>query len=833
MTRTDERAVLFFLEKGGRNKMKVRYFPSRSYRLVPIQKDQADEKERKLLISELVKMNEGFLEKGAGKKAGQEYRDVPHFSLKLLKKDGKIHTFVNIPKDKEQMIEKKIHLALYEDIGDYRLVEEPFSIPEKNLYAFAIQGSHHLAINLDQQNRMKEIFRLVDTMMLSMTVKEVEDHKAKRKELTKAMLGLDNWKKKAWHYTKAGTRFAAKELVDFLEEQTKEKLEGYMENLQRKFKKEETQPFTQRKLSSEKNRFMIVEILFFLWTNEVKAKKFQESLQKILSEIQGENHLEVISVNPDLQKVAKGRIHYQDIPTLCLYQMELDKFMFLPSASDEAFYSEIPEKTQIPEFALRYETGAVALGRKLTTNETIALPRTTSETDMDDRGVPTIISGKKGSGKTQLLINQVADTFCLNAKSLAEWRKKARSVVVIDVADGEMNREIYELIPKELKHRVVVLNHADTDHPLPINNRDVLQINHTDGFEEEIASTETEILMDSLKDKNPTVAVERYFKTALQASYLVGKGNLIDAMQILESAEYRSEIIQKVQDRNDNVFLPDELRKMNGAFEDTKTLETIDNRISRVKSIQPWIDCLGQAPTKGLDFWKWINGDENGAYLVLIYIPKRINKSFRKFLFAHYLTKLWYMTEAREILNKEDRKEFLVIIDELHQIFGHRAVPTILEQVYKEARKYRARFIFTIHGWSSIKDKETKDIIKDGSGNYIMLKGGNDMFSSLKEEFEPYTIQDFSNLMRLDYTGIFKVDIKKKTHVFQAKLMEPASVRFKKHRHLTLEEFRSLKNEYGRPKDQVRAKMKKGGEIKCQQVQPKEKTLEEELAELV
>ena len=813
--------------------MKVRYFPSRSYRLVPIQKDQADEKERKLLISELVKMNEGFLEKGAGKKAGQEYRDVPHFSLKLLKKDGKIHTFVNIPKDKEQMIEKKIRLALYEDIGDYRLVEEPFSIPEKNLYAFAIQGSHHLAINLDQQNRMKEIFRLVDTMMLSMTVKEVEDHKAKRKELTKAMLGLDNWKKKAWHYTKAGTRFAAKELVDFLEEQTKEKLEGYMENLQRKFKKEETQPFTQRKLSSEKNRFMIVEILFFLWTNEVKAKKFQESLQKILSEIQGENHLEVISVNPDLQKVAKGRIHYQDIPTLCLYQMELDKFMFLPSASDEAFYSEIPEKTQIPEFALRYETGAVALGRKLTTNETIALPRTTSETDMDDRGVPTIISGKKGSGKTQLLINQVADTFCLNAKSLAEWRKKARSVVVIDVADGEMNREIYELIPKELKHRVVVLNHADTDHPLPINNRDVLQINHTDGFEEEIASTETEILMDSLKDKNPTVAVERYFKTALQASYLVGKGNLIDAMQILENAEYRSEIIQKVQDRNDNVFLPDELRKMNGAFEDTKTLETIDNRISRVKSIQPWIDCLGQAPTKGLDFWKWINGDENGAYLVLIYIPKRINKAFRKFLFAHYLTKLWYMTEAREIINKEDRKEFLVIIDELHQIFGHRAVPTILEQVYKEARKYRARFIFTIHGWSSIKDKETKDIIKDGSGNYIMLKGGNDMFSSLKEEFEPYTIQDFSNLMRLDYTGIFKVDIKKKTHVFQAKLMEPASVRFKKHRHLTLEEFRSLKNEYGRPKDQVRAKMKKGGEIKCQQVQPKEKTLEEELAELV
>lgn len=815
--------------------MKIRYFPSTLYKVIPIQSDDGkhEENDKKLIINQLSRMNEDFIRKGAGRKVGQEYRDVPHFSLKLLKKNGKIHAFMNIPKDTNQSLKTKITKTLYLDIGDYRIQEDHLDLNHKNMHVFAVKGEHHLAIDLEQPNRIKDVFKLANEMMISVTVKETENHEEKRKKLKNAMLGLTDWKKKTWHYAKVGTRLVAEELIDFFEEETKEKLKKHMKNFQRKTEEEDATPFTKRKLTSEKNRFMCVEILVFVWTDQAKAQKFQEALQSVMNELQGENHLEVISVKPDLQKVAKGRIHYQDIPTLCLYQMELDKFMLLPSASDEAFYSEIPEKTQIPEFALRYETGAVALGRKLTTNETIALPRTTSETDMDDRGVPTIISGKKGSGKTQLLINQVADTFCLNAKSLAEWRKKARSVVVIDVADGEMNREIYELIPKELKHRVVVLNHADTDHPLPINNRDVLQINHTDGFEEEIASTETEILMDSLKDKNPTVAVERYFKTALQASYLVGKGNLIDAMQILENAEYRSEIIQKVQDRNDNVFLPDELRKMNGAFEDTKTLETIDNRISRVKSIQPWIDCLGQAPTKGLDFWKWINGDENGAYLVLIYIPKRINKAFRKFLFAHYLTKLWYMTEAREIINKEDRKEFLVIIDELHQIFGHRAVPTILEQVYKEARKYRARFIFTIHGWSSIKDKETKDIIKDGSGNYIMLKGGNDMFSSLKEEFEPYTIQDFSNLMRLDYTGIFKVDIKKKTHVFQAKLMEPASVRFKKHRHLTLEEFRSLKNEYGRPKDQVRAKMKKGGEIKCQQVQPKEKTLEEELAELV
>lgn len=188
------------------------------------------------------------------------------------------------------------------------------------------------------------------------------------------------------------------------------------------------------------------------------------------------------------------------------------------------------------------------------------------------------------------------------------------------------------------------------------------------------------------------------------------------------------------------------------------------------------------------------------------------------------------MTEAREIISKKDRREFLVIVDELHQIFGHRVVPTILEAIYKEARKYRARYVFTIHGWSSIKSKEIKDTIKDASGNYIMLKGGDDMFSSLEKEFSPYTVADFNSLMKLSYTGLFKIDIKKRTHVFQAQLMEPASVRYKKQRSISLETFRKIKNKYGRPKREVRAAMiNKEEGTKCYN-QP---SLEDELAEII
>lgn len=826
--------------------MKYKRLKTDSYKLIPVlpldPPKTKEESDYKKFIHWISHLNKPYLDRGRGQKVIIDgvsyYRDVPNISYKLLKKDGKIHQYITLPKGDEPR--EGLIKALATDIKSFRLEPTKIIFIRDHLHAFAIKGNPHHALDLDKDfsQTIKLIFdatRKQDQLLFNLTLKEVEDHEEKRKELKDRLAGMDpdDIKSIIWHRTKQATISIGKWLYEGLEEETRKKHQQIIENLRKRGhlkSKYDQYPQTQRKLA-ESNRYMEVEILFLLWsTVPEQVKTFKNKLQKAMNDIQGENQLEVVAVKPNLDRVSKGYLQY-DLPHLILYQKELSRILYLPSIHelDDSFYYEHEQKTEIPKEALNYEIGAVALGKRMDTQEVIAMPKARTETDLDDRGTPTLISGKKGSGKTQFLINQVADTFCFGAESTEEWKEKARSAVVFDVADGDMLREIYELVPKELKDRVVILNHADLDHPLPITNHDILRINPIDGFEEEISSMETEILMDSLKDKTATISIERFFKMALQASYIAGKGNIIDAMKIIEDAAYRSEIINRIGD--ENVFLPSELRKMDVIFDDPKQLETIDNRISRLKNTQPWIDGLSQEPTEGLDFWRWINGDENGAYLVLIYIPKRINKSFRSFLFAHYFVKLWYMTEARELLNKKDRREFLVIVDELHQIFGHRVVPQILEAIYKEARKYRARYVFTIHGWSSIKSKEIKDTIKDSSGNYIMLKGGDDMFSSLEKEFSPYTVADFNNLMKLSYTGLFKVDIKKRTHVFQAQLMEPASVRFKRHRSINLETFRKIKNKYGRPKKEVRSTMINKEVSTCYNNQPA--SLEEELAEII
>lgn len=825
--------------------MKYKRLKTDSYKLIPVlpldppKTKTKEESDYKKFIHWISHLNKPYLGRGRGQKVIIDgvsyYRDVPNISYKLLKKDGKIHQYITLPKGDEPR--EGLIKALATDIKSFRLDPTKIVLKNDHLHSFAIKGNPHHALDLDKDfsQTIKLIFdatRKQDQLLFNLTLKEVEDHEEKRKELKDRLAGMDpdDIKSIIWHRTKQATISIGKWLYEGLEEETRKKHQQIIKNLKKRGhlrSKYDQYLQTRRKLAGS-NRYMEVEILFLLWsTDPDQAKKFKDKIQELMNDIQGENQLEVLPVKPNLERISKGYLQY-DLPHLILYQKELAQFLYLPSINeiDDGLYRELEQKTEPPKFD--YEVGGIALGKRMDTQEVIAMPKARTETDLDDRGTPTLISGKKGSGKTQFLINQVADTFCFGASSIEEWREKARSSVVFDVADGDMLREIYELVPEYLEDRVIILNHADLDNPLPITNHDVLKISQIDGFEEEIAAMETQILMDSLGDKNQTVAVERHFKTALQASYLTGKGNIIDAMRIIEEPQYRSEIAGQIGSAN--VFLPNELRKMDRLFEDPKQLETIDNRISRLKNTQPWIDGLAQEPTDGLDFWRWINGDENGAYLVLIYIPKRINKSFRSFLFAHYLMKIWYMTEAREIINKKDRREFLVIVDELHQIFGHRVVPPILESIYKESRKYRGRYVFTLHGWSSIKNKEIKDTIRDASGNYIMLKGGDDMFSSLEKEFSPYTVADFNNLMKLSYTGLFKVDIKKRTHAFQAKLMEPASIRYKKQRSISLEAFRKIKNKYGRPKKEVRSAMiNKEVGAKCYN-QPA--SLEEELAEI-
>ncbi|MGA9173576.1 MAG: hypothetical protein WBZ33_06355, partial [Thermoactinomyces sp.] len=269
---------------------------------------------------------------------------------------------------------------------------------------------------------------------------------------------------------------------------------------------------------------------------------------------------------------------------------------------------------------------------------------------------------------------------------------------------------------------------------------------------------------------------------------------------------------------------------------DPSVLKTIKNRLVPFMTDDDFMNLIAQEVNTEIDFWKWMN---TGPYLVLIYLPgsgQEISLELRKFLFTHYFIKVWLLMLARERIEKEKRKECLVIVDELHQVIDQRAVQNLFGALFKEPRKYRFRFLFSVHGWSSFneagkaKDKLIRSI-QDARPNLVLLKGGDDFFKSMASLLTPYDLNDFTELMNMEYCGIFRIDVAKKTHLFMAKLLEPAEMRLPAYRKISLEESRGLANQFGRSRGEVERKIHGIKEEKpCNKNSPK--SLDDEIARI-
>src|SRR5690606_18447288 len=447
------------------------------------------------------------------------------------------------------------------------------------------------------------------------------------------------------------------------------------------------------------------------------------------------------------------------------------------------------------------------------------------KTKLDDRSTATMVIGRQGSGKTSLLETQALYTFGAHL-SKEEWKEKSKSVVVFDVADGEMIKNIYNHVPDWLEDRVVILNHGNFNYPIAVNNADLEEFNREvmkdDDYAYTLAEMEARLMLEIL-ESDKSISIDRWFTSALQAVHSIDKDwGYIEAMKTLIDDEFRAtEIIPNLSNNRRLRLEMETFHNMSVNGNISKIIQTIENRFSQLERDQKLWDCIAQRPLRDengkvkLNFRKLMDGDENGAYLILIHIPKSgVSNLYRKFIFAHYFTKIWNVALSREygFAGREYRPETLIIIDEIHQILNIPLVAKLFIDLFKEPRKYSLRLWLTLHGFSSFStagksyESAIKQSILDNGCNLIMLKGGSDSFDKLEEFLAPYTIADYNNLMNIPFTGIFSIHWKSKMHVFQAKLIEHVSKNkdFKKYRELNSDFLTKFKSEYGVDKNVVR-----------------------------
>lgn len=446
-------------------------------------------------------------------------------------------------------------------------------------------------------------------------------------------------------------------------------------------------------------------------------------------------------------------------------------------------------------------------------------------TRLDDRCMTTMAFGQQGSGKTSLSETQALYTFGAHITDREQWKKESKSVVVFDVADGAMIKNIYNHVQDWQKDRIVILNHSNHKNPIAVNNSDLDEFNTEIMGDEDYAYTLAEMeamLVLQILGSEKTFAIDRWFTSALQAVHSIDKDwGYIEAMKVLLDDDFReSEVIPRITNKR----LQLEIRmfhKMAMEGQVGKIIQTIQNRFSQLERDQKLWDCIAQKPIRNedgkvkLNFRKMMDGDEDGAYMILIYIPKSgVSDLYRKFIFAHYFTKIWNVALSREVgfAGREYRPETLVIIDEIHQIVGIPLIGKLFIDLFKEPRKYSLRLFLTLHGWSSLAkagrgiEGDIKQSIMDNGCNLIMLKGGDEAFESLQNFLQPMTVADFNNLMNMDFCGIFAIRWKNKNHVFQGRLgwhLEK-NKDFKKYSDVDSNFLVEYASPYGKDKDEVR-----------------------------
>lgn len=445
-----------------------------------------------------------------------------------------------------------------------------------------------------------------------------------------------------------------------------------------------------------------------------------------------------------------------------------------------------------------------------------------SKQALDDRCEINVVSGKKGSGKSEWLKTQILHTFAADAKNREEWKIRSKSVVAFDVADGQIITDVWNLIPEWLRDRVIILNHSNHARPIPLNFADIEEFNkevlQDPDFAFELAEMEMKLIEDAVVGEK-SINVQNWLPWALQCAHIADKDyGLPEAIRILVDNDFREQIATSITDEELQMTL-ETYNEMASEGKNKIVVNAIQNRLNQLRKDKKLWQCIAQRPIRDengkceMNWRKWMDGDEDGAYLVLIYIPKSgVTEQFRHFTFAHYFVKIWNVLLSREkgFAGREYRPETLVVVDELHQIVHIPIVVRVLLDIFKEVRKYSGRYTFTLHGWSSLASAGRNDAsaikksIMENGCNLIFLQGGSDMFSEFEEILEPYTMADFNNLMKMEHCGIFSIRWKGKTHNFQAHLPKMTEAYMKKYDNMELNNLASLASKYSRDREDVR-----------------------------
>jgi hypothetical protein len=402
-------------------------------------------------------------------------------------------------------------------------------------------------------------------------------------------------------------------------------------------------------------------------------------------------------------------------------------------------------ETVIPEELLQ---GYINLGAATYKGNRV---RATMSADPNLANLGLCVLGAQRAGKSTFFANYAHDVI-----------RKGESLIVIDfVKNCELSADIERVTPS---NKLISIDLSEASQRQSFAFNEVNSYNAKDKYELlEIANMQTQLMLAFLNAINPDMPLTSRMRRGLASAgnvVFINKNmslrNVIECLSdYRKRAEYISlipaELVEYLQDDIYNLKDMDEYDKRSGEIIDTKT--------SKIEYAMDRINLLTEDIKLKLMFNKTMDENINFAEeisrgkVILIKIPedKFPTQAHKNILATFFISKIWLASQLRGgRATKPNRCH--VILDEIFQ------APTaefLLKDILVQAGKFQLKFIFSAHYLSQI--DTIREALKASGASYMLLQSTDKKnYEELKEDLQPYELQDLLNLKRYHSLNLIK-----------------------------------------------------------------------------
>lgn len=264
-------------------------------------------------------------------------------------------------------------------------------------------------------------------------------------------------------------------------------------------------------------------------------------------------------------------------------------------------------------------------------------------------------------------------------------------------------------------------------------------------------------------DEDLRARMERYLGAAALIVFLQD-GPIRDVFRILQRHELRLHYIKNIpsnQKENTEEYL-DYLNELNDY--DKKNGEVCGTKLSAVQGILNRVNKIKENPYMEMMLKKDCSNNFNlvdemqKAQLICIKMPEvMFTTEQEKDTYATYwITKIWGALQQRkwQVPDEKNRVKVNMYFDELYQV---ESCQEFLRSKLSQIAKFGAKPIISCHYLGQI--PIIRNELKSANASYVMICGSDkDNYKELKDELQPYILEDLLNLKRFHAINLIKYE---------------------------------------------------------------------------